>query len=298
MVNVMTELSKRISALDMAVAPPSEILSDIVALLSSCGRTRLKLSQEETDELLSDFFPSITGIIKRYDSHRTSFEGYVCTLFRLFRSEQHRNRKKREQIDRILRSGVIEYPRNAQDLPVTVKEQTPVFSPALLSRRNDAARKRLLCTVCRSAANLSDRDIHYYTLILQLPEGWLLGVSTWARTVLERKYERLERLREKRDLYYSRYIRCEDRLRDYHDEEERRRMEHRLNVNKSRLNRVRQRIRSLHFCLPHSQLSRLLGIPKGSIDSCMAVVKRGLVKTAQSTIPSLHENTSGEQQPA
>lgn len=296
----MTQISKRV--VHLKVVPesvPDNLMQDITRLLSEFSRVRLRLSSEVSNNLISEFYPSIEGIINRYDSRKSSFETYLFTLFRIFQKENHRRGRKRDQINRILRSGAVDYQTATLPSALLVAEDPSIpVIPQVLSRSDEAIRRRILCTVCRNAANLTSREIKLYTRILNLPDGWLLGVSIWTKTILADHFERLEKLREKRDLYYSRYIQCEDALLEYHDEEEKIRLRHRMEINAARLKRVREKIRKVKIHLSHAQLSSLLGIPKGSIDSCFSVIRRGLARSRIFEIRSSHENSSREQQSA
>lgn len=295
----MTELARDVvQTRDSRGNVSSELTVRIINELSRFAGNRLGMSRNETDEAISDFYPSLARVIHRYTPARSPFEPYLYSMFRIAINEQRRSLKRERQIQRMIETGSLGYRVFTPTVEYVSCEKPESSGLAVFSRSDDSYRKRLICAVCRDAANLSAAEMQRYTRELNLPDGWIQGIAVWAKVVLTRSFARLEYLRTLRDRYYAHYIKCETDLFECTDSDLRETLLRRMAVNKKRLQSTRWKMSRVRTQLTHSHLSTLLGIPKGSVDSCFALLRKTLARSRPFAVPSPHDGTSGNKQSA
>lgn len=275
---------------------PPALLKEVTSATLSYARERLHLSQNEAADLVSDFYPYILRAIRTYRQEETSFEAYLFTILRLERRARRRRDRREAQIRRMVRSGALGYRCTETDRHTEVCERPPRSSRGWLvsDRENDARRKRLICAVVRNAALLTAAQIDLYSSAIGVSPTWLDGIARCAREELAENFARIERWRNLRDRYFAVYLTCQIELRYAVTSAEREPIIARMEMNRSRLDNARRRIARVNTQLTHRRIGELLGIPKGSVDSCLAQFAHDLAPAGADALPFVHDTSVGQ----
>lgn len=264
-----------------------EFIVIAVAFMNNVMFNRHKLSMEERSEIISEFYPRIRGIVRNYQEIGSSFESYfACSLNHFCRTYIGRKIRIREYETMFLADGD---PRETLSGMAAEPDPDPVygefdseFSRMQGSGQRDTLRRQLLVVLCQNIPLLSSEECERYSMILDLPGTWLQAVLEYA---LHHRADRAERrtvLRERRDIHFAAMIRLEKISRDpeYAEPEVCHRSRYRHHRRLWKLYVARLRKQSIH--LSHREISVLLGIPKGSVDSTINILSRRLVTAATS----------------
>lgn len=245
--------------------------------LSSNGNRR------EAIDAIGDFYPVLQRITSSYRDTGSSFEAYLRTSVRYF------CRKKRHYSDR--RHG-HEIPMDPEDSVfdgLIVEESVPdIITPkpypfaetsAQTLRSRDSTRRQILFILFSNLPVLSNEELQRYSRLLAVPMEWIAALQSVALSILEPRRERRRKLVERRDRHYSLAVEYERLITTARTEEHRRRYEHRIRFHRNRWRGYEDRLRRCRCTLSHRELSFLLGVPKGSIDSAMSQFRQKVEDT-------------------
>jgi hypothetical protein len=137
-------------------------------------------------------------------------------------------------------------------------------------------RKQLILLALKNSLDIGDRTISNLSLLTGLHPEVLFHIVGVLRFCMRRKIERMNSLQERRNRNYFRIkclveersqCSCEARSRD---------LERRIAQERKRWETTRRELSHVPRCPAHGDIARLLGIPKGSVDSGIFNLKRYL----------------------
>jgi hypothetical protein len=256
-----------------------------VVFMNTVMFNRHKLTADERSEIISEFYPRIRGIVDNYREMGSSFEAYfACSLNHSCRTYISRKMRIRQHETVYLADGDPAETFNGlaaePDLEPVYGELDPEFSRMQGPGQRDTLRRQLLVVLCQNIPVLSAGECERYALILDLPRSWLQAVLEYA---LHHRADRAERrtvLRERRDIHFAAMIRFERIAKDptHTGDDAHHHVRYQFHRRLWLIYIMKLRNQTVH--LSHREVSVLLGIPKGSVDSAVNILSRRLVTAA------------------
>jgi DNA-directed RNA polymerase specialized sigma24 family protein len=217
-------------------------------------------------------YPRMRNAIERYDSAYASFDAYVASTIRY----SYRNYKSREK----KRAAMENACWNASgDGGQEVREQEAVYQDTEIppGAYRVKSPKRALLVLLKSYYYVSDELVRKAARVLGMTPEVLGGMID---TLYGLQLEKIMRLRRLANAVHSLYFRCLDYERQLSDSHENPQisalLSRRLERGRARLANMRNRLRSTRIEATNSSLAKLLGVPKGTIDSRLAFIKNKL----------------------
>jgi hypothetical protein len=228
-------------------------------------------SKGDRVDFLCWFYPIMRRTIDRYDNKTSSFDAYMATTLR-FAYKSYRHKKKehaaaensyRETLDREL---MLYEPEAAYEDKAELFVDYHVEEPTYI-----------LLMLLKSYYYVSEDVLYKAASVIGIGHEILGRMVDTLHCLQFKKIEKLERLiRYSHSLYY----RCINYERQLIEKKEScplcSLVSMRLEQGRRRLFNLRERIKSIRIEATNSDLSKVLGIPKGTIDSRWAQIKNKL----------------------
>ena len=238
-------------------------------------------SPDDAAEALLRYRRRIKSLADRYADSGSPFEAYLAASLRYLAKTMRRNRKRRRE-----RELVCE---RSESWSAELHDQAS-FPPAVFGEGAEARMRQLLpCrSFCESLA-LKNRLIYLYlkcawdsddSKTLRIAEmtgvsaDWLAAATAQSLRFLEAERCRYERLSSRRDRTWGRLCLLEGRLREELDPLARQSINDAVSREKGKLDRVRAEIRAFKPIVPNAVVARVLGVPKGTVDSGLYYLKK------------------------
>jgi hypothetical protein len=224
----------------------------------------------ECADFLCWVYPKMRNVVRRYDEALASFDTYVASTLR-YSYQTYRNRRKRRAVmERACwkaacggaEAGVLE--------PEAVygEEGTPARPCRITSP------KYALLVLLKSYYHVSESLINKAAPALGMEPAVLGGMIDRLRGMHLKKITKLKNLTRSAHGLYFRCLGYESQLADRHkDARKLALLSLRLARGRARLARMRERLRLARVEATNSSLAELLGIPKGTVDSRLALIK-------------------------
>jgi len=240
-------------------------------------------NRQEAIEAVGDFYPVLQRITLSYRDTGSSFDAYLRTNVRYFcrkrqyQSSRHRGREIPTEPESAIFDGLVVH----ESIPDTMDPKPYPFSdyPVQSLRSRDSTRRQVLFILFSNLPVLSGEQLERYAALLAVPIAWITALQSVAITIVEPRRDRRLRLVERRDRHFALAAEYERRIPNARTREHRRRFLRRLQFHRDRWRSYDARLRRFRCTLSHSELSLLLGIPKGSIDSAMNQFRRKVEDT-------------------
>lgn len=238
---------------------------------------------DDAAEALCRFRRRIRSLPDRYQDLGAPFEAFLVTSLRFLARTMRRERRREREREYVcevsegwkLEAKTSEYaePPGAVVGPLPAPPPSPGRnSPTSLELA--AFRTRLIFLYLKCAWDADDEKTRRIAEATEVPEDWLAAALAQALRSLEAERCRYERLSGKRDKSWSRVCLLEARLATEIEGEKRDRIAASLAREKRHLESVRREIRSFRPTVPNSVVARILGVPKGTVDSGLYYLKR------------------------
>ncbi|MDR2660131.1 MAG: hypothetical protein LBC27_09150 [Spirochaetaceae bacterium] len=227
--------------------------------------------RSERIDFLCWFYPRMHGIVERYEQGYSSFDAYVASTIRYsYRSYKERKRRRSASENACWNASNM-------DMEVCYPEKIYEDEEELYNKYTVKSPKHILLVLLKSYYYVSDRLVNKVASALDMsPEVLGRMIDTLHGLQLE-KIERLNKLVSATHCLYYRCLSYERQLANqienpqYHDL-----LLKRLERSRQRLSNMRERLKSIRIEATNSDLAKVLGVPKGTIDSRMAVIKNKL----------------------
>lgn len=270
------ELTKLILAYQQDGRDRSLVLKRVY-LIAYCLPVAYRLIEyEQASEFLIYVSPSLERCIDRFSYQGRPFWNYLVKTLRCKVKSYHAKQNEHRRKEAAVLPYLIETEPFSQDAvqeELRSGEAAPAY--ALLERAqasvnaNQLLYLSLLCSHCLSGAQreaLYQRYVSYQLDFHQL----CIDIDT---LTIHRK-ENYQRLSEKRDLLFSSLLSCEKAAKEAIDEKQRQEAESSCADLRERLSDLVSKMNSICLSVSHKQLSAMLGIPKGTIDSGVFYLKK------------------------
>ncbi|MBL8965410.1 MAG: hypothetical protein JNG85_00295 [Spirochaetaceae bacterium] len=249
--------------------------------------------RDEAAEALERYRERIAGLAERFVDRGTPFEGYLASSLRFLAKSLRRERRKcreRELVCERAESWACEErealrPLGAAGFEGCDDDPAKLLPQGLTVARLNALRSRLVYLYVKCAWEAEDGETRRVAAATGVPLEWLAAATAQARRSLEAERLRYERLSLRRDRSWSRLRLLEGRQAEACDLAERRRVGEAIAKEKLRLESTRRAIKDFHPLVPNSVVARILGIPKGTVDSGLYYLKKSLPGLEAARLP-------------
>jgi hypothetical protein len=257
-----------------------QILMDELSLhvYSYPGR-RHSLNEEDWSDFLLGFHGKLQDILISFHYRGPSFWGYLNKVLEWQLLSYYRQAVQFRQAEWICeRESIIEYDCSpeAQDFCLLHKISHILDNAGFTDFRTDALRQRLLILVLKNIVFISEDD---YLSVFPLLGPGSREAGEYRDLLLElmkRKFERKNKLELKRCENYYKLTLAEKKRSEEIDREALCRFNEKIKLYRRRLNRLDRQINSIPMYPSNEDISEILCLPKGSVDSGLYYLKNYL----------------------
>ncbi|MDR0382855.1 MAG: hypothetical protein LBH50_02590 [Spirochaetaceae bacterium] len=225
-------------------------------------------NRDERVDFLCWVYPRIRKAIERYDSACASFDAYLASTIRY----SYRNYRSREHKQSAAETACW----NASGDETAVRDPEAVYQEAecLAAAYRIRSPTRALLVLLKSYYYVSDGLVNKAARALGMKAEILGSMIDTLHNAQFKKIMRLQKLAGATHCLYFRCLGYERRLAERHENSRSRELLLlRLKQGRQRLEDMRRRLRSARVEATNSSLARLLGVPKGTIDSRLASIR-------------------------
>jgi len=221
----------------------------------------------DNDEYLSWLYPRISHAIGTYRETGSSFESYINAIVRMT-AKEYRSRKARTNLaERAAWTTMI--------ADMYVSEDAPDYACNEKEDRLDAIQPRqLLILFLKCCVYVSDDLLGRAAPSMGIPPEELGGMVTHLKKFREKREQFNTALREKANYQFCRCIFYEKRLSVMPENSiAAQRIRERLERGRARLAKIRERLAKRIPGPPNSEIAKLLGLSKGTVDAVLYRLK-------------------------
>ncbi|MGO8694312.1 MAG: hypothetical protein ACLQMF_11660 [Rectinemataceae bacterium] len=153
-------------------------------------------------------------------------------------------------------------------------EPVPRFKAAGSTYKVTANRLVFLLLKCVWEAN--DLDVQRVADAAGVDPSWLGAVAAQARRALNAEFARFERMQSRRNTAWCRIGILQSHIDEEADPTKRQALKLKLGRERDRLDRALGEIRKFKPLVPNSIVARILGVPKGTVDSGIYYLRKQL----------------------
>ena len=256
--------------------------------------------EDVRSEFILWLYPQFERIIDRFDPKKASFSTYVSVSVKYRYIRFCSDRIMHEEIRRAAENEEIKFCEGFHaecDEALCACEISPLYKatqcaedalvlPCVLerSRKSDAAKRRMerdvLLLTLKSTFYLSDEMIEKVAVFCDVPREELDRLLDTVRRDYSARQTAYEEMRLRRYHYYIRAFTCREKLlklvssNDSCDRERLRAVEKELDFCDKQEARINQRMKTLQRNPSNRYLARLLDMPRGSVNSSLARIKK------------------------
>lgn len=243
--------------------------------------------EDDAAEALERHRERILGLAGRYVDRGAPFEAYLAVSLRFLARSMRRERRRSKERELVCERAETwdaearaveaaegtERPHAAEGEAAAGTESAP--RPAA-SRSSSAAalKSRLVFLYLKCAWEADDAETSRVAEAAGVPSDWLAAAAGQSRRFLETERRRFERLRARRDRSWSRLRLLEGRLASECEPPARERLSASIARERENFRRAREAIARFKPIVPNSVVAKILGVPKGTVDSGLYYLKR------------------------
>ncbi len=128
-------------------------------------------------------------------------------------------------------------------------------------------KQRFIFLILRESEYLDNSLVESIVAATGVNRKWLMNCVVSLRSRMEKRRRRLENLRTRRNYWFSQYYILQLRIADTFEDEKKEKLLRKLAYARTRFIRARERVIDMHAHPTNRDISEVLNIPKGSIDS-------------------------------
>lgn len=221
------------------------------------------LSEEDKCDFYLSFYSRIEGLIRNFTYKGHPFEALLTQTLKWHARTYLSQRKNEKQLMAV---EIREEEVKIRDL-LSPNTETGQPEKIKIDLRSKASKKRLLFLVLMDSPNISDSEMLTFSEMTGYDYQWLLHQKDRLNRLLYERSGRLNDLREKRNNYFSKMQYKQVQLSEETDPEKRELLKEQISRLKKRLDDTRYEISRVPVRPTHSEVAKLLDVPKGTVDS-------------------------------
>ena len=256
-----------------------ELVAELAVRAYRFAGHRRGASEDEPGEFLLYMYPRLHGLILRYQDVGVPFEHYFNSVL-AWNLRSYRRRARGLELDWQAGRVPVLWPGEGLaggeacgdlDAPGQDHEEAPCPGPRESPLPDPAARKRFLLLVLRNCWRLGPGQLARAARIACVPADWLAATADTLRGGLVRRAARLDRLRGRRNAAYARMRLLQERRRRALDPEATRRLDGDIAREAAVWRRSCDLIRRVPLEPTQRRIASELGLPRGTVDTCLRV---------------------------
>lgn len=244
-------------------------------------RKRPKTDPDDISDFFCKFYPRIPAMIKRFQYNGISFYHYLYSTLKWHFRTFIVSRQKQERLKFYFeRETFWNDPYWEDNIEVCEPDYsiTPAASEVLDvgpsgKISNPAYSKRLLLLTLKESHHVDTHLARCVSIITGLSLEWIFNRIQSLKELIFIRRSRLEELQERRNRYYVNIYSLHVELIGEINEDKREWIAERLGELKTRIDFTRREITKISRAPTHREISTILGIPKGSVDSGLYYIK-------------------------
>lgn len=257
--------------------------------------------EDDAAEALMKYQGRIVKLVDRFEDRGLSFDAYLATSLRYLAKTVRRERRQRYERELVCESVVARPYSDSEvalvDEKASLQAPIPPEPPAKAVRKGrrprarggavgegpggaakagskNAYSSRLVYLAIKCAWEIDEEQVARVAESAGVEREWLAAAVEQARRSLEAERSRVEALVERRNASWCRQRLLEAKLSAEIDPYRRPRIEASLNREKARCARVNYELERLNIIVPNSVVARILGVPKGTVDSGLYYLRK------------------------
>lgn len=242
------------------------------------------LDEDSRQDFFLSFLPYLERTIDQFQLREIPFEHYLSMIIKRRIKTFFRRRNRLASFWRIAQDECISALYRPAEKTIGI---TPEHFARVLGARGDnslpkqSLRKRFLVWAMRNCRRFSVADIPRIALFADESAQLVAEKIALLQKSMQNREERFSRLKERRNkLYFASRVLEWKILREL-DPDKRGEMVAKLARRKRALANIRHRISRVNLRPTHRMIARVLGMPKGSVDSALARIHQTLVMRAE-----------------
>jgi hypothetical protein len=271
-----------------------DLIMEKVAVLVYESHARYGFDDEDdAANALLKFRDRIARLVDRFEDRGLPFDAYLATSLRYLARTARRERRRaaeREslceraafpEIERIGAEGAaaepIEPAAPAREGRRCASGRRPRAKGGIVRRcpaEEAAHSSRLVFLAIKCAWEIDEAGVARVAEAAGVGRDWLAAAIEQARRSLEDERSRVERLAERRNASWTRLRLLEARLAGENEGCRGAALASALAREEARYSRVKEELAALRTIVPNSVVARILGIPKGTVDSGLYYLKK------------------------
>ena len=250
-----------------------ELEASIFKYVLGCSNGQYGLvfkNQGDRIDFLCWFYPAMRRAIDRYDSRLASFGLYISMTLRFsFRCyRRHKRKRSISEIDCWNASGSESFVCEPE---IDYETDDGMYANCGLN-----SQKHIMLVLLKSFYYVSDRLVDKVAAAIGMPPEDLGEMVDTLRRLKIKKIEKLQKLANTAHCLYYRCLTYEKWLSQKNENPYLNSLfSQYLDNGRKRLAKIRKRLKSVRIVATNSDLSEVLGIPKGTVDSRWATAKSG-----------------------
>ncbi|MDR2097344.1 MAG: hypothetical protein LBP37_02365 [Spirochaetaceae bacterium] len=234
-------------------------------------------SKDEKIDFLCWFYPIMRRAIERYNDVKSSFDAYMASMIR-FSYQDYRDRKRRRVAEE------NNYYKTAESEAAVCDPEADYEKKEMLSGNYQIGEPNyILLVLLKSYYYVSDELLSKAAPVIGIEPEILGKMVDTLRCLQFKKIERLQKLIRYTHCLYYRCIKYEGLLAEKAENWPLRNVfSRRLEHGRQRLFTMRERLKSTRIEATNNDLAKVLGVPKGTIDSRWTLIKSKLAQNSLS----------------
>jgi DNA-directed RNA polymerase specialized sigma24 family protein len=237
-------------------------------------------SEEEAREIFADYFYKLPNLIERFSPDKREFEAYLASSLRFHKKTVYFREKnritKQKGINSVIAADIELHdldsdPYGARVLHASEKQpERLVRDLAPVANREAslaATEKRILFLGLKCSFEIGTEQLDMLSRVSGIPFAHIQCRVDCLKSMAGQRLGRLERLIQRRNNAFARISFFEHALKIEGDPLKREVFERKLLSLRGRLTQALARIKRYDYAPSNSEIAKVLGIPKGTVDS-------------------------------
>lgn len=259
----------------------AELIDRVALFIYRYPARRFRKDPEFCSDFLYYFYPRIEKDLDRFLWTGKPYEAYLCKTLRMQMLSYYSVVRKRQQ-DQYIFSDPLFWPEaSSRCTGETLLSYGPGEGKPPYFRLTEEGtvppgpwRRRLLILALKSCAALGPDQLDRIAGMLDCNRAWFFDAVEELRQGVAQRERRREALKERRNTLLMRLCRYEKRLKLPLETPERKELERKTAVCQMRLHLIAETLQRIPPAPSNRAVSRVMGIPKGSVDSGLFRVRK------------------------
>jgi DNA-directed RNA polymerase specialized sigma24 family protein len=274
----MENLTSRVLAYQRSRSGLEGLVAEIAPRVLRYPRRRFGWDDDACSEFYLYFHPRLLRLLGRFHDQGKPFETYLSSVLQWQTISFSRRRRKIEQAWAMGARLAAEAAPDPEEAPEPARFVVPRTPPGWTPspRHGDSDRRSLLFLVLKCCRRLDPDDLPAAAKATGVAADRLIGLVDQLRAGMEPVEQRLAMLRKRRNRAFSEARLLETELAGGPDPVAAERLRLRLDAANRRMNAAVARMARVRCDPTNREVARVLGVPKGTVDSGLFWLKRRL----------------------